>query len=466
LRIISYKLFVTDRAKFLKQRSVLKVHNMYWGRIYQLRGLIVFLPLSLAAMALFFWLSWGIFPAVPTKIAITAGAEGGMYFAHAKSYAAAFAAHGIQATVLESEGSLQNIERLREAGGSTQVAFVQGGVGQLFRAQGSSKQASIQTIANVEVEPIWIFTRDRNIDSLEQLKGLRVSIDKSGSGTRLVAVKLLEQVNLQLKDLIESDASLAGAVKAFSEGRLDAVVFVASPNAPAVIAMLNASNAHLMNFKRAGALIERIPYLESHLVPQGMLNSKGSQPPQDMAMLTTIASVVVREDLHPAIKRIIAQIARQVHGGAGIFHKEGDFPSLRRLDFSSASEARLTLARGLPWIDANVGVVPAQWARRLVIIGITVALLCWALCTLARLFMYWTLESQINRWYGELKFIENDLTNSPAPSLDTTRHGTQLRAIETALKNFEAPPILMRRLFMLKRHVDFVRNKLLTLRGR
>jgi uncharacterized protein len=439
---------------------------MNWGKIHRMRVWVVFLPICLAAVALFFWLSWRIFPPVLTTITITAGAKDGMYYAHAKRYAEAFAAYGIQANVVESVGSLQNVERLREIDSPIQIGFVQGGVGQLYRTQAGLRQANIQTIANVDVEPIWIFSRHKNIDSLEQLKGMRVSIDKPGSGTRLMATKLLEQVNLQPKDLIESETVGTSAVKALADGTIDAVIFVASPRAPVVIAMLNTPNVYLVSLKRSAALMERIPYLESRLIAQGMLNNNGSQPPQDMAMLTTVASVVVNESLHPAVKRMTAQIARQVHGGAGLFHKAGDFPSLRKLDFSGASEVRSTLARGLPWIDANLSAVQAQWARRLTLIGIPVALLCWALCTLVPKFMYWTLESRINQWYGELKFIENDLETASMSSLNNARHHLQLRSIETTLQNFEAPPGLMRRMFTLKKHTDFVRHKLLTLRGR
>jgi uncharacterized protein len=140
--------------------------------------------------------------------------------------------------------------------------------------------------------------------------------------------------------------------------------------------------------------------------------------------------------------------------------------ALRRLDFSSAAEARATLTRGLPWIDKHFSVAHAQWLWRILLIGLPLALLCGALCTLARSLMYWHLESSVNRWYGELKYIENDLETTKLSRLDSARHGIQLRAIATAMNNFDAPPELMKRLFMLKKHIDFVRHKLLALSRR
>jgi uncharacterized protein len=439
---------------------------MNWGHMYRLRVWVVFLPSCLIAIALFFWLSWSVFAPAPTHITITSGAKDGMYYAHAQRYAQAFREYGLTADVVESAGSAQNIERLRDTKNSAQIGFVQGGFGQIDRAITSDGRTNIQTIANVDVEPVWIFSRIKDIDSLLQLQGMRVSIGQVGSGSRLVAIKLLEQVSLDPKDLVVSETTGLGAVKALTSGTIDAAMFVASANAPIVAAMLAAPGVHLVTLKRSAALIERIPYLEPRLVAQGMLTANGLQPGQDTVMLTTIASVVVSENLHPALKRLTASVARQVHRGSGLFHKAGDFPNLKRIDFPSAPDARAILQRELPWIEQHMSLAAAQWVWRLLLIGLPLALLCWALCYFGSAFMHWTIESYVNRWYGELKFIEHDLETSKPSGIDFAKHNIQLRAIDSAVKQFDAPPEFMKRLFMLQKHTDFVRQKLITQRGR
>lgn len=439
---------------------------MSWGQIYRLRIWVVYLPAVLASVGLFVWLGWSVFPPAPSQITMTSGAKDGMYYLHAQRYAQAMRAYGLEVTVLESAGSAQNIDRLRDAKNVAQMGFVQGGFGQLDRALPAEGRTNVQTIANVDVEPVWIFSRLREVDSLMQLQGKRVSIGQEGSGSRLVAIKLLEQVQLTPKDLVVSETTGSSAVKALTEGTIDAAIFVASPNAPVVASMLSAPGVNLVTLKRSAALIERIPYLEPRLVAQGMLTPTGRQPEQDSVMLTTIASLVVSENLHPAIKRVAAAVARQVHQGAGLFHKAGEFPNLRRVDFSSSPDARTTLLHGLPWIENHLSVPAAQWMWRLLLIGLPLALICWALCFILPSFMHWTIESYVNRWYGELKFIENDLETSKLSGLDYAKHHVQLRAIDTALANFDAPPEFMKRLFMLQQHTEFVRHKLLVLRGR
>jgi uncharacterized protein len=439
---------------------------MNWGHMYRLRVWVVFLPTCLIALALFFWLGWSVFAPAPTHITITSGAKDGMYYAHAQRYAQAFREHGLTVDVVESAGSAQNIERLRDTKNPAQVGFVQGGFGQIDRAVPSESRTNIQTIANVDVEPVWIFSRNKDIDSLLQLQGMRVSIGQVGSGSRLVAIKLLEQVRLEPKDLVVSETTGLGAVKALSSGTIDAAIFVASPKAPIVSAMLAATGVNLVTLKRSAALIERVPYLEPRLVAQGMLTPNGQQPEQDSVMLTTIASVVVSENLHPALKRLTASVARQAHRDAGVFHKTGDFPNLKRVDFPSAPDARSTLLHGLPWIEQNLSVPAAQWAWRLLLIGLPLALICWALCYFVPAFMRWTIESYVNRWYGELKFIEHDLESNKLSGLDFAKHSIQLRAIDSAVNQFDAPPEFMKRLFMLQKHTDFVRQKLTKQHGR
>jgi uncharacterized protein len=100
------------------------------------------------------------------------------------------------------------------------------------------------------------------------------------------------------------------------------------------------------------------------------------------------------------------------------------------------------------------------------LIGLPLALACWAWCYFVPAFMRWTIESHVNRWYGELKFIENDLETTKLSGLDFAKHNVQLKAIDSAVNNFEAPAEFMKRMFMLQQHTDFVRQKLLAMRGR
>ena len=440
---------------------------MNWAALYKHKVTLVLLPIWVLATAAFFMLSAWLMPLPPSEITITTGPADGMYFSHAQRYAQILQKYGLDVTVQQSAGSGQNLQRLRDPKQPAQMAFIQGGFSALDNASASvEKRLRLLTVANVDIEPVWIFSKLKEIDSLQQLQGLRVSIGQNESGSRLVAIKLLDQVRIEPKDLVISETTGMGAVQALKNGTIDASIFVAAPAAPVVRAMLSTPGVYLVHLKRSAALSERIPYLEPRLIAAGMLDPVSKQPQQDTLLLSTVASVVVSEDLHPAIQRLVASVAVQVHSQAGPFAKIGDFPNLRHIDFPSSPHTRQVLTHGLPWLEKNLSLQRAQWAWRLLFIGLPLILLAWVICRLVPTYISWMIESHINRWYGELKYIEHDLEGTKLSGLDFSRHHTQLRTIETAASQFLAPQEFMKRLYILRHHIDFVRQKLLTKRGR
>jgi TRAP-type uncharacterized transport system substrate-binding protein len=411
------------------------------------------------------WLANRWMPMPPQEITISSGSAGGMYQEHAARYQAALASHGIHATVMESAGTGENLKRLKDPASKVHMGFVQGGYAVSEYSQ--SLSADIETISLVDVEPVWVFSRFKDVDSLLRLQGTRVAIGQTGSGSRAVAVRMLEQVRLEPKDLMLSESVGIETVNALREGRIDAMIFVASPSAPVVQALLKSPNVYLASLRRSAAMIERLPYLEARFVAAGSLSPDTKQPAQDAVLLTTLASVVVREDLHPMIKRILADTALHLHAGAGPLHSAGEFPHLKRVEFSSSAQAREVLRNGLPWIETNFGAFWAQWLYRLLLIGLPLTMIAFLLSRIIPGYLRWLMESSINRWYGELKYIENDLFSSSKPGgLEMARYRGQLRDINEQVSRFEAPRSFMQRMYVLKKHVQFVQTQLQSSHGR
>lgn len=54
------------------------------------------------------------------------------------------------------------------------------------------------------------------------------------------------------------------------------------------------------------------------------------------AMRQNQIDMVVHEDLHPAMRRLVTAVAMNVYEAGGLFHRAGDSPSLRRIVFATA----------------------------------------------------------------------------------------------------------------------------------
>lgn len=436
--------------------------RMAW--LYQRKWLLIRLPVVALAVVTAVCLWVFVYPMPPTHLSITTAATDGAYYRHAQRYAERFAAHGITLEVQSSAGSQQNLERLRQAQSPADLAFMQGGFGYLGTSMERRDRSRIETLANVDVEAVWLFTRNREIDSLSQLQGLRFGIGPEGSGSRNVALKLLEQARIAGKDLTLSRLTGSAAVQAMRQNQLDAVLMVAPPESFAIQNMLSLPGIQLANLRKSAAITERNPFLESRLLPQGTLDT--NLPPRDITMLTTSASLVAREALHPALKRLALAVAMEVHTSGGLFFRAGDFPSLRRIDFPTAPQSRNTLIHGLPLLER---VLPFWWAQvveRIVLLVAPVALVALWLMRLIPRYMRWMVESRLNRWYGELKFIENDLGQESLSGMDLTRFLQRLNGMDKALLAFACPKELMARSYTLHQHIEFVRQRLYRMRGR
>jgi uncharacterized protein len=400
----------------------------------------------------------------PMRLSIATASPDGAYYLHAQRYAELLVARGVKLDIQTSAGSQQNLEMLRSADKLTDLAFVQGGFGYLGASSDARDRSQIETLSNVDVEPVWLFSRHHDIESLNQLEGLRVAIGPPGSGSRNVALKLLDQARIPTAGIKLSDLTANAAVNALRQGNLDVVLLVAGANSHVVQNMLSMQGIRLANLSKSAAITERNPYLESRLLPQGSLDT--NVPPRDIALLTTSASLLAREDLHPALKKLAIALAAEVHAGSGIFHRAGDFPSLRRIDFPTTPQTRYAMLHGPSALERALPFWWAQVTERVLLIALPCTVLALLLMALIPAYVRKILESRINRWYGELKFIENDLRQASPSGLDFTRFVSRLNSIDHAMMNFAAPKDLLTRAFTLHHHIEFVRLRLHGLRGR
>lgn len=82
-------------------------------------GLVV-----LICLALFLFVN----SAAPTKLTITAGEEGSIFHNNALKYKALLAKEGVTLTILSSNGSIDNLNKLTDKRVNVDIGFVQSGV--------------------------------------------------------------------------------------------------------------------------------------------------------------------------------------------------------------------------------------------------------------------------------------------------------------------------------------------------
>jgi TRAP transporter TAXI family solute receptor len=171
----------------------------------------------LAAIALFITYQF-VDPAPPKRITIASGGPSGAYYAYAQRYRDILAREGVTLDILQTNGSLENIELLESAEAGVDVAFVQGGTG------GHAAGDTLRSLASLYFEPLWVFLGESvAFRTADDLAGMRVSIGPEGSGTRALALELMRDAGYAEADVAVSDLTGKAAVDGLRDGRLDSL---------------------------------------------------------------------------------------------------------------------------------------------------------------------------------------------------------------------------------------------------
>jgi len=406
------------------------------------------------AIVAMLWVVMILHPLPPRTVVMTTGPEGGAYHEVGKRYREIFARAGIDLRLLPSAGGIENLRRLRDPRSGVSVGFEQGGT--------TSEQESpgLVSLGAVFYEPLWFFYRGVHPGrKLEGLRGKRISIGPEGSGTRNLALTLFSRTGIDpgVAELLPFTPQVAG--EKLRNGQIEAVVMVASWDSPVVRELVASENVELASFPRADAFIALYPYLNKLVVPAGVGNMAKDRPPADVALLAPVTSLVVRSDLHPAIQYLLLEAATEIHSGPGIFQKAGQFPAPVSVDLPLNDRARQFYKSGRPFLQRYFPFWFAVLLGQILVLMIPVVGGLYPLARFLPAVYGWGMRRRIFRLYGELKFLDDELTRRGAGE-DTDDLVAQLDGLETRASSLKTSVYYTNMLFALRRDIHLVRRRL------
>jgi len=414
----------------------------------------VVLPVALA-IALAFWITFKfVEPAPPRIVVMSTGAEGGAYQAFGLRYQAILARDGVKLELRPSSGAVENVARLRDPESEVSVAFVQGGVAR------AADPPLLETLGSVYYEPLWVFYRGRaELDRINELAGKRIAVGPEGSGTRKLALAILEASGLGGANVTLLDLGGPAAAEALIGGAADAVFFVAGPEAAVVRRLVRTDGVRLMSFSRASAYVARLPYLHKLVLPRGSLDLVGDLPREDVALIAPTADLVAKETLHPAIAYLLLGAAREVHGGPGPFHRAGQFPSAESVDFPLSGQAERFYRSGPPFLQRYLPFWAATLIDRMIVLLVPLFAVAVPLFRIVPGLYAWRVRRKVYRWYGELKFLEEEVRNRRHGD-DSSDELARLAEIEAEVSDIRVPLGFAHEVYTLRMHIKLVRELL------
>jgi len=234
---------------------------------------------------------------------------------------------GLGGTVVVTTGAAENGDRLVDPADSVNAAFAYG------MALTDAQRKEVVSLGSISYDPIWVFYRKDRIPHLEDLHGLvgrRVGIGPPRSGTYAIARQLLAAygIDLERDGSFVPDAFPEGA-RNFLEGRLDALVMVASVPDPIVQKLVRTEGVELYSFGNASAFEKRYNSIEKLILPAGSLAIYPPVPARDVALVATTTSLVVKKGMHPDLQLALLMTIKEMNRSSVqlFFAGRNEFPS-------------------------------------------------------------------------------------------------------------------------------------------
>jgi TRAP transporter TAXI family solute receptor len=431
----------------MKMREYFKAHRLHF--------MIVLLGVSVLA-ALVLWKTIDTLqPMPPSTVTMVTGPEGGAYQEIGERYRKILARTGIELRLQPTAGAIENLNKLNDPRSGVSIGMLQGGT--------TNEEASpeLVSLGTVFYEPLWFFYRGSNQGrGIEGLRGRRISIGTEGSGTRFLSLELLARngITERFAKLLALPPKEAGMK--LLNGEIDAALMVTSWDSPTVRQLLAAERVELANFPRADAYVALYPYLNKLVVPAGVGNMAMNRPPADVVLLAPEASLVVRRDLHPAIQYLLLDAAEQIHSGAGIFQRAGQFPAAESIDLPLSEEARGFYRSGRPFLQRYLPFWLAAWIGRLLVLLIPIIGILYPLTRVVPALVGWTMHHRIYRLYDELRSIEHAWEARGAGRIPGGDLNAQLNQLQEKADHLWVPVSSMGMLYIFKEHLALVRKRL------
>lgn len=399
------------------------------------------------------WLAFPLLASIPQRTVIMSMyPEGSLHAEVAKRYQEILARKGIHLELVPSAGAVESVARLRDPKSGIGVALIPGGI---TTDKESPELASLGTLF---YQPLWIFSTNRIQPRHERLRHLRISIGPEGSSSRATSLMLLTRSGvIDLKSATLLPYTPSESAQKLIRGEIDVAIFLDGWESPAVQQLLHAKNIELHSIRRADAFIALYPYLTKLVLPAGVIDMTGPRPPKDVVLISNRSSMIVRDDLPPAIQYMLLEAAVQIHSTPGMFCPANRFPAAESVDLPLSSYALEFYKTGTPFLLRKLPYWLAALLAEPIVWVIPTLVILFPVIRFAPALYAWFERRRVYRFYSELKRLEDEMAFA-APGGNRQYFLDRLEQLRDRAGRISIPTAFEPLVYSLKLHIDMVRD--------
>jgi TRAP-type uncharacterized transport system substrate-binding protein len=399
------------------------------------------------------WLIFTVFsPTPPRSVSMAVDPEGSFSAEVAKRYRELLARDGIKLNLVPSKGALESVAWLQNSKSGVSIAIIPSGI------TNEQKSPELLSLGTLFYEPLWGFSRGKALRGYESLGGLRISIGPEDSASHALGDEFLTRVGIiDKKSATLLSLSARESAAQLESGQIDAVALLDAWETPIVHELMVAKDVSLDSVPRADAFVALYPFLHRLTLPAGVADMKENRPPNDVVLLATKASLVVRRDLHPAIQYRLLEAASQVHSGAGLFHAAGQFPAAETIDLPLSTHARQFYKTGPPFLQRHLPFWLAVLVEQLLVLLIPILGVAYPLLRFSPAMYSWLQHHRVYKLYSELMVLEDEIAASTMSQRQN--YIERLDQLEERASQLSLPMSFQPLAYGLRLHIGVVRQK-------
>ena len=418
--------------------------------------------LILLLLISFLALLWLAKPSPPKVVEMAAGRPTDYSFELAQRYVQFFASNGVELRLVPTQGALDNFEHLKNTRDAIKVAMIQGGF-----VDNPEEVKGLLSLGSIAYEPVWLFYWGNQADDLQRpltelLKG-PVSIGNLGSGTHAKALQLLKINRMTLDPVTMRELPEDQAVAALKRKEVSSMLLVEHYESPMVQDLLKLDGLVVADFTRARAYAKLLGYIEVLHVPMGGFDLARNFPNRDIQLLSTTTTLVVEEDIHPAIQMLFMEASAAIVGHERFFGDAQEFPSVKDPTIPLSDVAHQYFDKGAPILSYYLPFWLAEFIDRMGLL--LLPFLAFAYPTLKSIpeFLIKRARKKIERVYLALRHLENEVSADFSPSTLDQKIAA-LDQMEAQVLQIKIHKKLVAEFYALRSDIEFVRAVLIRLR--
>lgn len=430
----------------------IKLAEIYGNNIIVFMLWVFFFVVALCLAIFIFFNS-----AAPTTLTIVGGEDGSIFQKNALKYREILAREGIKLTVLPSDGSIDNLNKLSDKNVNVDIGFVQSGVAE------NTKVDRLMSLGSIDYQPMMIFYHGKSKHLIGDFAGERLSIGEPGSGTRSLALSILKENGITpggSTQLIEKPN--LNPVEDLLQNKIDAIFVMGdSVSLQLIRNLVTTPGINIFNFDQADGYTRRIKYLHKLVLPEGAIDLGKNIPIKDLNLIAPTVELIARDTLHPALSDLLLDAANEVNGSASLFVKSREFPNLNTQEYRISPDATRYYKSGKSFLYREIPFWMASFINRILVVLVPLLLILIPAIKLAPSIYRWKIQLAIYPFYKALLELEKDAFGSML-NLDKRQIiMSSLDQLEARLSKIKIPAAFADIFYGLRGHINFVRTRLL-----